>query len=56
MNEYGLRWRVWRKGELQTREKFFANEEQRQRYADKISEQDSFVEFLAWSDPVVTLH
>jgi hypothetical protein len=58
MGEYGLRWSEFagRDGRLKTKEKWFKSAEQRARFADKVSEKDSFHEFLAWSDPPVTMH
>lgn len=51
--EYGVRWRqaAGRGGNIATKEKFFKTEEQREKFANKLEEQDGFIEFLAWSQP-----
>ena len=55
--EYGLCWRsLARSGRTQTRRKFFVSDAARARFAAKVSERDSFIEFVAWSDPTHTLH
>lgn len=55
--EYGLRWRSWgRNGRMQTHEKFFVSDAARARFAAKLSERESFIEFVAWSDPKHSLH
>ena len=57
MMDYGLRWSEWGKDNRpKMKEKFFPTAEKRDAFATKVSEKDSFHEFVAWSDPQVTHH
>lgn len=57
MNEYGLRWSEWgRDDRPRTKEKWFTTAEKRQVFAEKVSGKDNFHEFVAWSDPKISVH
>lgn len=56
--EYGIRWRefVGRSGQLVTKEKFFRDSVARDKFVDKLTDKDGFVEILAWCEPRNTIH
>jgi hypothetical protein len=55
--EYGLRWHQFMgPARMRLKEKFFADEDKRAAFARRLAEREDFVEFLAWLDPVVTIH
>ena len=57
MEHYGLKWTELRgRNTYIHRQKYFTSVEKRQAYAAKLVERNSFIEFVAWVDPKVTLH
>lgn len=57
MNQFGIKWYRWAgPGRLREHEKFFNSADAREKFARKEAERDDFVEFLDWTDPVVTIH
>jgi len=50
--DYGVRWRQWGKGDrLETKEKFFRTNAQRERFVRKLEDGDRLHELVAWCDP-----
>lgn len=52
-HEYGVRWTeaVGRNMETRTKERFFPTAEKRTKFCEKLEQNSSFLEFLAWSEP-----
>jgi len=50
--DYGVRWTQWnRRGELVTRERFFATAKARESFATRLEMKPTFNTFSAWSGP-----
>jgi len=54
MDEYGVQWTEvnWRE-QIVNKQKFFATEEARKKFCDYLEEKDSFVDWVAWTHPVM---
>ena len=51
-DSYGLKWSEFdNKDRVVNKQKFFSTEKERQSFADKLEDKDSFKKFLAWSEP-----
>ena len=55
--EWGLRWKEWNaKGQLVTKEKFFATDEARTKFIEKLEQKDNFHMVESFSDPRTGMH
>jgi hypothetical protein len=55
--EWGLRWKEWNaKGQLVTKEKFFATDEARTKFIEKVEQNDNFHMVESFSDPRTGMH